>query len=50
MICPTEGSGNQSKKTSSGKSRKKKNLGPWRKICPIKGCKSKPQVKLSNHL
>ena len=26
MICPTEGSGNQSKKTSSGKSRKKKDL------------------------
>ena len=26
MVCPTEGSGNQSKKTSCGKSRKKKDL------------------------
>ena len=47
---PTEGRGKQRKKTSSSEKPRKRNYGwPWRKVCPIAGCKSKPQVKPSNH-
>ena len=48
ITYPTEGRGKQ-KASSSGKSKRKKDKRNFRKICPISGRKSKPQVKLSNH-
>ena len=48
FTCPTEGRGKQ-KASSSGKPKRKRYKRNFRKICPIPGCKAKPQVKLSNH-
>ena len=46
-ICPTGLPKKSKGKEPKSKPKSKRRI--WMKICPIEGCRSKPQVKLSNH-